>query len=270
MPRKRTSIVLHYFPAEISLWLQKAQLSGPEAAWCQFFACLHSWNNALTGGQPGALPDDDATIKRIVDSRSKRCVGYVRQIFTPSDVKGVLVCPWLAKLYEEKHAVASSYSTRGRGGGRPRKPKKESSGFQKRKAEGNHEGISSGGGVATQLPPPPERAPIASAGHGDAAAASSSREDHPAYAWLRGESRRLQEVERRTDQVMAERWHGHERKPSYPAVRARVFDEQVIAAFKASPEGILAAALSQASAGGITDPRSALHTHELQAHTPTP
>lgn len=228
---------LRYLPVEIAVWIAKAQLSDSEALGDLLKACLHAWQAARTGQAPGTLPDDDAALACIIGSTSKRRLVALRQHFTPSAVAGLLVCPWLVALWEEKRAAYESASRRGRSGGRPRKgPAKSSASSARKLSQSNKE------------PPPEEEVPSGPPSSSGApadgapavaarAAGDAPRAEHPAWAWVKAHPEQLATLERRADQHMREQWRALAPDvPRFASIRARWLEEAVIVAWRELPE----------------------------------
>lgn len=239
---------LQYFPAEVSVWLQKAQLLDSRALGDLLKACLVSWSSALTGGTPGQLPDDDKVLASIIGSEAKARLTLLRQSFRPVEGTGVLRCDWLADLYEEKQASYNSASARGKSGGRPRGTKRKAELFRKKSYACTQSNSSYGGG--TYVPPPPsERAVAAPPGPEVAAAAprgdirDRAREE-AADLWARSQPPEvLAAIESQADERLRKEIPRNTRLApdgrAYGAIRARIVDELRIEAHersRASPE----------------------------------
>lgn len=233
---------LQYFPAELSVWMQKAQLSSSEALGDLLKACLVSWSNAITGGTPGALPDDNAVLAQLIGTTNKKRLTQLRQSFTPSETPGVLTCGWLADLFSEKQESYRSASNRGRAGGRRGggKPKAQLSqpgkpSLSRPLSESN----SSGGGGTTYLLPPTERADAPPSGLGATAAPRELPDATAADAWIVSQPPEvLAELERAVDRGLLEEIPRRVKLapdgPMFAAVRARRLDEAKVLAYRRS------------------------------------
>jgi hypothetical protein len=233
---------LQYFPAELSVWMQKAQLLSSEELGDVLKACLISWSNAITGGTPGALPDDDRILGNIIGANSKRRLQQLRQSFTRSETPGVLVCTWLADLFAEKQRNYQSVSERGRNGARKKgsPAKAQLPRTSKPSSSRNLQESNSSFGGGTDVPPPPEERAVARPPGQEAAAAPRDvPHEREADAWVRSQPPEvLAEIEREVDeQLRAEiprRVKLSPDGPMYAAVRARKLAEATARAYMRS------------------------------------
>jgi hypothetical protein len=230
---------LQYFPAEISVWIGKAQLADSTALGDLLKACLVSWSSALTGGTPGALPSDDETLARIIGSTNPKRLAQLRQEFTSTDDAAVIRCKWLADLFTEKEQAYQSAARRGKSGGRPIKSSAKAQlkpSYSSAKADACRQSNSSFGGGTYVPPPPEERAMARPPGLEAAAAPRDVPHEREADAWVRSQPPEvLAEIEREVDaQLRAEiprRVKLAPDGPMYAAVRARMLAEATARAF---------------------------------------